>query len=44
MCGKDEENLETFMRIHKKPAAHFINYVAEKTVLVGLGTSYLLLP
>jgi len=35
----DEENLEAFMKVHKKPAAHFINYIAEKTVLVGLGST-----
>ena len=32
----DEENLEAFMRIHKKPTPQFKTYVADKTLIVGL--------
>jgi len=32
----DEANLELFLRAHNKPAPHFIRYIADKTILVGL--------
>jgi hypothetical protein len=32
----DAENLEVFLKLHKKPTPHFINYVNDKVVLVGL--------
>merc|ERR1719453_1675031 len=32
----DAENLEAFMRIHKKPTPQFLTYVADKTLIVGL--------
>merc|ERR1719502_2487047 len=34
----DEENLEAFMRIHGKPTPQFVRTIAEKTLLVGLGS------
>ena len=35
----DEENLEAFCRIHKKPQMQFCREIAEKTLLVGLGST-----
>jgi len=35
----DAENLEVFMREHNKPTAQFCREVAEKTLLVGLGST-----
>ena len=35
----DEENLEAFCRIHGKPSAQFSRQIAEKTLLVGLGST-----
>jgi len=35
----DEENLEAFMRIHGKPTPQFSRLIAEKTLLVGLGST-----
>ena len=35
----DEENLEAFLRIHKKPTMQFKRQIAEKTLLVGLGST-----
>eukprot|EP00559_Dactyliosolen_fragilissimus_P001752 CAMPEP_0184861780 /NCGR_PEP_ID=MMETSP0580-20130426/6383_1 /TAXON_ID=1118495 /ORGANISM="Dactyliosolen fragilissimus" /LENGTH=552 /DNA_ID=CAMNT_0027359395 /DNA_START=260 /DNA_END=1918 /DNA_ORIENTATION=- len=35
----DTENLEVFLREHGKPTPHFSRLVAEKTLLVGLGST-----
>lgn len=35
----DEENLKVFMEKHNKPTPHFAREVAEKTFLVGLGST-----
>ena len=35
----DEANLEAMLRIHKKPTMHFKRQIAEKTLLVGLGST-----
>jgi len=35
----DEENLEVFLKIHNKPSPHFSRQIAEKTLLVGLGST-----
>lgn len=35
----DKENLEVFMKAHNKPTAHFCREIAEKTLLVGLGST-----
>jgi hypothetical protein len=35
----DEENLEAYLRIHNKPTAQFKRQIAEKTLLVGLGST-----
>jgi hypothetical protein len=35
----DEENLEVFMREHGKPTPHFSRLIADKTLLVGLGST-----
>jgi len=35
----DEANLEAFCRIHDKPTPQFVREVAEKTLLVGLGST-----
>ena len=35
----DEANLEAFLRIHGKPTAQFARQVAEKTLIVGLGST-----
>ena len=32
----DQENLDLFLRAHQKPTPQFIQYIADKTVLVGL--------
>jgi hypothetical protein len=32
----DDENLQLFLRAHNKPTPHFIQYLTDKTVLVGL--------
>ena len=32
----DEANLELFLRAHNKPTPHFIQYLTDKTLLVGL--------
>ena len=35
----DEENLEAFLRIHNKPTPQFCREIADKTLLVGLGST-----
>lgn len=35
----DQENLEVFMKAHGKPTPHFCREIAEKTLLVGLGST-----
>jgi len=35
----DEANLEAFCRIHNKPHAQFVREIADKTLLVGLGST-----
>lgn len=35
----DKANLEMFCKLHKKPSPHFCREIAEKTVLVGLGST-----
>lgn len=35
----DEENLQVFMKAHDKPTAQFCREVADKTLLVGLGST-----
>jgi len=35
----DEENLNAFLRIHQKPTMQFKRQIAEKTLLVGLGST-----
>mmetsp|Transcript_5713 Transcript_5713/g.16877 ORF Transcript_5713/g.16877 Transcript_5713/m.16877 type:complete len:567 (-) Transcript_5713:38-1738(-) len=35
----DAENLEAFMRIHGKPTPQFVREIADKTLLVGLGST-----
>jgi len=35
----DQENLEAFLRIHKKETMQFVRQIAEKTLLVGLGST-----
>ena len=35
----DAANLEAFLRIHKKPTMHFARQIAEKTLLVGMGST-----
>eukprot|EP00325_Prymnesiales_sp_UTEX-LB-985_P009808 CAMPEP_0174697290 /NCGR_PEP_ID=MMETSP1094-20130205/3193_1 /TAXON_ID=156173 /ORGANISM="Chrysochromulina brevifilum, Strain UTEX LB 985" /LENGTH=719 /DNA_ID=CAMNT_0015894239 /DNA_START=15 /DNA_END=2174 /DNA_ORIENTATION=- len=35
----DEANLEAFCRIHKKETMHFSRQIAEKTLLVGMGST-----
>mmetsp|Transcript_47784 Transcript_47784/g.108426 ORF Transcript_47784/g.108426 Transcript_47784/m.108426 type:complete len:209 (-) Transcript_47784:19-645(-) len=35
----DQGNLEAFMRIHGKPAPYFSRQIADKTLLVGLGST-----
>jgi hypothetical protein len=35
----DKANLEAFLRIHGKPTPHFMTQVAEKTLIVGLGST-----
>ena len=35
----DRQNLDVFMKAHGKPSAHFCRQVAEKTVLIGLGST-----
>jgi len=35
----DEANLEAMLRVHKKPTMHFKRQIAEKTLLVGLGST-----
>ena len=35
----DEENLAMFMRVHGKPTPQFAREIAEKTLLVGLGST-----
>lgn len=35
----DEANLEAYLRIHKKPTPYFSRQIAEKTLLVGLGST-----
>jgi len=35
----DEANLEAFMRIHGKPTPQFCRQIADKTLLVGLGST-----
>jgi len=35
----DQKNLDAFMRIHGKPAPYFARQIAEKTLLVGLGST-----
>jgi hypothetical protein len=35
----DEGNLEAFLRVHKKPTMQFCKTIAEKTLLVGLGST-----
>ena len=35
----DEANLEMFLRVHKKPTPQFSRQIAEKTLLVGLGST-----
>ncbi|CAJ1935118.1 unnamed protein product [Cylindrotheca closterium] len=35
----DKENLEVFMKTHGKPTPHFCRQVADKTLLVGLGST-----
>jgi len=35
----DEENLEAFLRIHKKPSPQFCRQVADKVLLVGLSST-----
>jgi len=35
----DEENLDAFLRIHQKPTMQFKRQIAEKTLLVGLGST-----
>jgi hypothetical protein len=32
----DQDNLNLFMRAHNKPTPHFIQYLTDKTILVGL--------
>ena len=35
----DKANLEMYLRVHNKPTAHFVREIAEKTLLVGLGST-----
>lgn len=35
----DQENLEMFMRVHGKPTPQFVRQIADKTLLVGLGST-----
>ena len=35
----DKENLDMYLRVHKKPHAQFKREIAEKTLLVGLGST-----
>ncbi|KAL3913579.1 MAG: hypothetical protein SGARI_000586, partial [Bacillariaceae sp.] len=35
----DEENLQVFMKAHGKPSAQFAREIADKTMLVGLGST-----
>mmetsp|Transcript_8795 Transcript_8795/g.12490 ORF Transcript_8795/g.12490 Transcript_8795/m.12490 type:complete len:609 (+) Transcript_8795:58-1884(+) len=35
----DEENLEVFLKAHNKPTPHFVREIANKTLLVGLGST-----
>ena len=35
----DKQNLEVFLKAHNKPTPHFCREIAEKTVLVGLGST-----
>ena len=35
----DEANLEAMLRIHNKPTMQFKRQIAEKTLLVGLGST-----
>lgn len=35
----DQENLEMFLRVHNKPTPQFIRQIADKTLLVGLGST-----
>jgi len=35
----DEENLEVFMKTHNKPTPHFCREIADKTLLVGMGST-----
>jgi len=35
----DQENLEMYLRVHGKETAHFSRLVAEKTLLVGMGST-----
>jgi hypothetical protein len=32
----DQANLDMFLRVHNKPAPHFIRQIADKTIMVGL--------
>ena len=36
---ESKKNLEAFLRIHKKPTMQFKRQIAEKTLLVGLGST-----
>ena len=35
----DEANLEVFMKLHGKPTAQFVREIADKTILIGLGST-----
>lgn len=35
----DKANLEMYLRVHNKPTPHFFREIAEKTLLVGLGST-----
>jgi len=35
----DKENIEAYLRIHNKPSPQFIREIADKTLLVGLGST-----
>jgi len=39
MGRTDEENLEAFLRLHRKPTPQFCRQVADKTLLVGLSST-----
>jgi len=35
----DQENLDVFMKLHGKPTPHYCRQIAEKTLLVGMGST-----